>query len=174
MLLHLQALSSPCSDFPLLLLLSFQLRLNLPSLSLQAFQVLLVCVILKNLGFFNNLDLRIFSNSGAFRKHFLPLNQLLGHQLLFKLIFNLGQFLFGFGDQKILLRLVQLFLMPLLIHLLFLIDLMLGQGWCLFKLWLQIALVFRDTRGIQLFQESIVASRLAFHFFDRRKGLYSS
>jgi hypothetical protein len=79
--------------------------------------------------------------------------------------------LFRFSDFQVELRLVQLFLMPLLLHLLLPFLLLFIHGWFgLFNLyWLQVTLVFRQPSGRHFFDDSVVAGWHAFHFFDARK-----
>ena len=92
--------------------------------------------------------------------------------MLLNIVFKLVKLLFRFRDLQIELRLVQLFLMPLLlhfslpvhfplVHLQFLVDLH----------WLEVAPVLGDTSGAHLLEHSVEAAR---DFWELGLGVHSS
>lgn len=91
--------------------------------------------------------------------------------MLLDIVFKLVKLLFRFRDLQIELRLIQLFLMPLLLHFSFSVQFALVH--LLFFVdfhWLKVAFILRDTRGAHLLEYSVKTAR---DFGDLGLGIHS-
>ena len=91
--------------------------------------------------------------------------------MLLDVVLKLEKLLFRFSDFQIKLRLIELFLMPLLLHLFLPLLLLLiysGFRWFHFHR-LEITLVLGQTGSLHLLENGVIAGGHALYFFDRRE-----